>query len=113
MMLAREMGEARRVKQIAVQLIVEAMVVAGMIVVVVRIVLVVVERKGMAGVAGPVVVGAGDVGGIVLEEEIDGRLELATLDSTVVRCQCGSRQYTRGRKGDRRRSRCDDRSRGG
>jgi len=82
--LAREMGEARRVKQVAVQLIVEAMVVAGMIVVVVRIVLVVVERKGMAGVAGPVVVGAGDVGGIVLEEEIDGRLELATLDSTVV-----------------------------
>ena len=84
-MLAREMGEARSVKQVAVQLcVVEAAVVAGMIVVVVRIVLVAVERVGVEGVAEAEVVGAGDVDVIVLREEIDGRLELAVLDSTVV-----------------------------
>jgi len=86
MMLGREMGEARRVKQVAVQLcVVDAGVRAGRVVVV-RIVLVVVKREGMEdmkGLAEAEVVGAGDVDMIVLEEGIDGRLELGVLDRTL------------------------------
>jgi len=97
-MLGRERGEARRVKQVAAQLVVEAGVPAGTVVVV-RIVLVVVEREdgpGSVEVGGAWVVmgcdsGDGDCGietrlveTVVLSTGLDGRLELTMLDTVAV-----------------------------